>query len=174
MGLEELRVCDLFIPRTRELDVELLGELFGRRDVRAITKTPPLSFDDLDKIFWHFSSNGIYSVKSGYRLVGSANNHETSTRPPNHETTLWKLHLPPLVKVFLWRACRGCLPVLDVLRTRRLQLNPACPLCNWDSESVTHALLSCDKARDYLKLCSIGVIDLGVGTISDLLLDSTS
>ena len=35
-GLENLMVLDLFIPRTREWDIELLQELSCPRDVQAI------------------------------------------------------------------------------------------------------------------------------------------
>ena len=39
-GLENLMIHNLFIPITREWDIELLQELFCPRDVQAITQIP--------------------------------------------------------------------------------------------------------------------------------------
>ena len=47
----------------------------------------------------------------------------------------------------------GCLPILEVLRGRGMCLNSMCSICNQESETVCHALISCSKvSNSYMKL----------------------
>ena len=40
LGLENIRVCDLFIPSHSNWDVELVNEIFNDRDAREILSIP--------------------------------------------------------------------------------------------------------------------------------------
>lgn len=62
-------VKDLMLPGYREWDFELIDEYFVARDVAAITNIllSPSSLEDNQ--IWHFTKNGIYVVKSAYRLA---------------------------------------------------------------------------------------------------------
>lgn len=35
---------------------------------------------------------------------------------------LWKIPIPPRIRFFMWKACTDCLPVLENLRNRGLQI----------------------------------------------------
>ncbi|XP_071714500.1 uncharacterized protein [Rutidosis leptorrhynchoides] len=57
--------------------------------------------------------------------------------------------VPKKVEVFVWRATKERLPVLSELDKRRIDLHSViCPLCDSNTESVSHSLLTCDKVRD--------------------------
>ena len=129
-GLENLMVMDLFILRTREWDIELLQELSCPRDVQAIAQTPASTTRGGDQLIWHFTKNGMYLVKSGYRLSLIGRDQHVSAGNRGNWLTIWNLKLPPRVKIFLCRACLGCLPVRATLQGRGVQLNPLCPICH--------------------------------------------
>ncbi|TXG48048.1 hypothetical protein EZV62_027342 [Acer yangbiense] len=64
-----------------------------------------------DSFCWHFTKDGEYTVKSGYK-----------------------------VKVFLWRACNEWIPTLVNLTKRKVPVHGLCPMCTNSFETTIHAL----------------------------------
>ncbi|KAF7814531.1 uncharacterized protein G2W53_028500 [Senna tora] len=60
---------------------------------------------------------------------------------------LWKLPMLSRYKVFLWRACWGIIPTVETLDRRDMEINEVCPMCNYDSESIFHALIDCTEIQ---------------------------
>lgn len=56
---------------------------------------------------------------------------------------LWDIHIPTHVKLFLWRACRDCLPTRTRLCSKQVRCPSLCEMCGTDIESRWHALISC-------------------------------
>ena len=61
---------------------------------------------ELDLLGWHYTDDGIYSVKSGYWL----NTHLPDNNPiqqtwgdPLLKQKIWKCSSPPKIKHFLWK-----------------------------------------------------------------------
>lgn len=69
-GVENL-VSDLIDDQTRQWRRELTYHVFVPYDAEIICSIPLSRFASIDKIVWHFSTNGLYTVKSGYRLIKS-------------------------------------------------------------------------------------------------------
>lgn len=64
-----------------------------------------------DKIIWSFTSNGVYTIKSGYKIGMNFIKRPCPNEGPStlhQDTKLWKYihHLPvqPKIKSFLWKA----------------------------------------------------------------------
>jgi hypothetical protein len=111
-GLENMRVSDLMIPKERRWDWNLLEALFLPRDVLAISSIPLSASVLKGKRIWHFSKNGMYTAKSGYRVA-------LETEKPE----LWNdLKLPLKIKFFLWRACTESIPTRLSLRQRGVEI----------------------------------------------------
>lgn len=73
---------------------------------------------------------------------------------------LWKdTQIIPKLKVFVWRAIHGALPVKEVLAVRIHHIDPTCQICGRGPETIMHALFKCDFARAMWL-----VSDLGLGT----------
>ena len=87
---------------------------------------------------------------------------------------IWSLMLPPLIKLFLWRACMGCLLVLEVLRSRGICLNSMCYVCDQEPEMVCHALISCSKVSTYFVNTNLDVSAFGAGSLVDFFLTRVS
>lgn len=66
------------------------------------------------------------------------------------------MQVPPKVKNFLWRACSNCLPTKTNLWSKRVEVNPLCPLCNLERETTTHCLVSCSFASSCWLAAGIG------------------
>lgn len=59
---------------------------------------------------------------------------------------LWRCFCPPKVLLFLWRGCSGALATNEACFKRRCNVNPICPICGLEEETIEHALLLCDYA----------------------------
>nr|GLL16747.1 uncharacterized protein LOC109177106 [Ipomoea trifida] len=97
-------------------DLELLEDLFVHQDVALIKSIPIAEHKQEDKLIWIHEDQGNYSVKSCYKkLQGSF----TSQQVP-FWTKVWRMHLPPKIKAFLWQLFSKSLPTVDQLRARRV------------------------------------------------------
>ncbi|KAK2637663.1 hypothetical protein Ddye_025458 [Dipteronia dyeriana] len=56
---------------------------------------------------------------------------------------LWRLELPVKIILHIWRACRGCIPIMTNLAKRGLQVDHWCSLCGSRTETTIYALWRC-------------------------------
>ncbi|KAK4401671.1 putative mitochondrial protein [Sesamum angolense] len=108
----DIFLTDIFLP----LDCEvILGIPLGRTVCE-------------DLLIWHYSTNGLFSVRSAYHLACSMEESPCSSNLKETEHSwwrrLWQTHLPGKVKIFVWRACLNALPTGRNL-SRRIP-GPAC------------------------------------------------
>ncbi|XP_074366433.1 uncharacterized protein LOC141707268 [Apium graveolens] len=89
---------------------------------------------------------GQYSVKSAYVHIQNTKVSPSSADDSGFWKKLWKLKIPSKIKNFFWRATSGFLPTKDLLRTRKVNVNELCPICNEAPKTVMHALVSCNFA----------------------------
>jgi len=87
----------------------MLGNLWRNRT----TLLPRLA-----KILAMSETNGIYSVRSGYRISLSQHLDLSAHRCDGNWALLWNLKVPPKVKSCLWRSCRNALPTRVRLQDR--------------------------------------------------------
>lgn len=58
---------------------------------------------------------------------------------------IWNIQGPPKLRHFLWRACKGSLPVYEVMLRRHIRESSLCPCYNEASESICYAIVDCVK-----------------------------
>lgn len=103
-----------------------------------------------DHLSWHFEKSGCFSVKSGYRLALS---EKLKTSVSNSSliqkwwSLLWSLHLPPKVRIFIWRVYLDATPSLANLWKRKVVPLPHCARCGSGMETTTHSLFWCGKTK---------------------------
>ncbi|CAN1820886.1 hypothetical protein LINPERHAP1_LOCUS29287 [Linum perenne] len=68
-GLEEYTVHDLMMYDMPNWDENFIRAAFNENDEGAILSMPLTCTDKLDERVWHHERNGVYSVKSAYRLL---------------------------------------------------------------------------------------------------------
>ncbi|KAJ9560185.1 LOW QUALITY PROTEIN: hypothetical protein OSB04_005345 [Centaurea solstitialis] len=152
-----LTVRELMDPQNLRWNVDLIHQLFCPRDCAKILQIPLPSVSREDKLIWHWTQDGNYSVKSSYRTI-------TETLAPTRHLfvngdwkLIWKSNIPNKVKYFVWRALREILPTQSALQTRGIHVSPLCPLCNRNIENVWHALVDCPSIRPIWQ--EAGVLD---------------
>lgn len=147
-----LKVSDLIDFTKRMWDTQKLQDLFAPSDVQILMRNQP-TVSARDSWVWQHTRSGVYTVKTGYELAFSVNKKELLTfhtaRPSLNplKAQVWRLQAPSKLKVFLWKALSGALPVLDALRTRGMKCDMVCQTCGMDGESINHVLFTCTLAR---------------------------
>ena len=151
---EEMRVSELKDTRGA-WNIPLITTMFPPEDVEAILSIPESRGGRPDKLRWHFTQDGEYSVQIGYRVATEATVMEgPSSKSGNGEwwNKLWSLNIPPKVKSFLWRVCRGWIPTRTLLQHRHISSDGRCPVCVTEGETIHHAFWGCHWAKKVWKL----------------------
>ncbi|KAL8531537.1 hypothetical protein ACS0TY_008219 [Phlomoides rotata] len=145
-GWEAVLVSDLFVPGTRVWNMELINWIFTEEDRDAILKTTPGMGDAGDRLIWHYTRNGVYSVKSAYslgmQLVGEGNEAGHAAWK-----IIWKIKCSPRAKHCLWRFARGFVPVNTRLRRIGVDVPQLCSLCAAATETIWHLTVDCPYSR---------------------------
>lgn len=70
--------------------------------------TPKLSSNEEDVWVWDHSNTGSYTVSEGYNWLRDL---QLEQHPQEDWKWVWKLAVPEKVRLFVWRAVHGALPV---------------------------------------------------------------
>ena len=137
----DLKVSD-FIENKQWNAQKLNASLHSPTIVQKILGLPiPLS-DIPDSICWELSSSGAFTTKSATWLA-----HDNAQEEPSWPFKgIWHLDIMPKIQIFLWQMCHNALPVTgNFIHTRMsaTQLDPQCPLCATDIESIDHLFQGC-------------------------------
>ncbi|KAL0385690.1 UNVERIFIED_CONTAM: hypothetical protein Sradi_2963300 [Sesamum radiatum] len=107
-----------------------------------------------DKIVWHFTSSGVFPIKSAYHLAIEQKRRNLAQPSMIHSPTLiegwrglWSAKVPNKIRVFAWRLCTGALPLGSNLLKRLPESEICCPLCEHPDECDRHTFLLCPFAR---------------------------
>lgn len=94
-----------------------------------------------DEISWSLSSNGEYSVSSGYELIkGWSDIQDIDMKVYDR---IWKLKASERVRSFIWLLLKGGI-LTNVERNRQhLSTTSSCACCNADDESLCHLFRDC-------------------------------
>lgn len=128
-------------------DCDLMRDIFIQEDVEKILKIPISLMNQEDKWIWLGDNKGQYTVKSGYRVLSRAFPQFYVGNPSFNWLKLWNLAIPPTLKNFVWRVLHECLPTLENLRRRFVDVQPLCGVCKLTSESLEHIFLTCPFAN---------------------------
>ncbi|KAL0449059.1 UNVERIFIED_CONTAM: Chaperonin 60 subunit beta 4, chloroplastic [Sesamum latifolium] len=126
---------------------QLIREEFDSIDSKHILSIPLPREQRQDEIIWHFGKQGNFTVRNGYFLACQLSSEASSSVLVKKWGFLWRLHLPPKIKLFLSRVCFKAFPILENLNSRGLRLDSGCPLCGCLGEVTMHVLVNCSFAR---------------------------
>jgi len=88
-------------------------------------------------MIWHFSSNGVYSSQSLYKVI----NFRGIKIKIVHISAVWELKIPPHVHFFLWLVINNRVLTRDNLVKRRKVEDGSCLFCA-EKETIQHAFLN--------------------------------
>ena len=95
--------------------------------------------DDKDEVKCTLTKKGVYTVKSFYR-------HLIENGIKYLHLYMWKIKMPPRIKVFMWLALRNSILTKDNLLRRGWKGDDRCPFCG-RKENINHLFLSFSVAR---------------------------
>ncbi|KAL0331177.1 UNVERIFIED_CONTAM: hypothetical protein Sangu_1663200 [Sesamum angustifolium] len=151
-------VRDLISEDLHDWNVELIRAMFWPEDRDLILQTPLSLVGSVDLLVWHYSKNGIFSVRSAYHLALSISAKASSSGtgwPSQLWHKVWQAPAPNKVKLFIWRAVRNILPTASNLQRRIPYDNFSCPLCESVSEGPIHTFFHCAFARQVWALSNV-------------------
>ena len=139
------RVHDLFIPGTRCWNEGEVRKSFMTIEANEVLKIKPSMRLEEDVVAWAFEKNDCYSVRSAYRALkeeqtamAMAASSETSVSDDSgFWAKLWKLDVPPKVRVFWWRVLHNSLPAKLELLRRHIEKESYCEVCGDPSCQVS-------------------------------------
>jgi len=134
-------------------NVEAIRALVLPIDAAAILRQP-LGQGDGDFWAWEPERSRIYSVRSAYKIIYRRKWEESFGHLPSSSgdamwKKIWKLEVPPKVRVFWWRVLHEFLPMKQILFRRHIEPEAFCEVCGEPEESIRHVLLDCTVARQF-------------------------
>ena len=141
-------------------------------------KSIPLSIQPLDdRIIWAKSANGLFTVRSAYKLAINL------SRPINYGSSsddsqtkkflklIWMIQAPHKVRHFIWRACQDILPTKKNPVQRKVLHDDRCNECHEEAETSGHLFWSCPRAREVWSCTKIhfGIAPVKIHSCFDLM-----
>jgi len=118
-----------------------------------------------DSFCWGLHSSGEFATKSATWL---AHTTKPLSQPDWHFRWIWKIDTMPKIQIFLWQIFHYAIPMRGVLFRRGWNIDPVCPLCLNDIESMDHLFLECVISSRVLE-CAVHQ-----GWISHSILDTSN
>ncbi|KAF8080174.1 hypothetical protein N665_0969s0003 [Sinapis alba] len=116
-----LRVNDLFVSGTTQWDIQKIRSLVTEEDTNNILRIRPSFTGYKDQLCWIFSATGTRS-KQGTICKKNMDREQHMIQVPistrtntsvNMITRLWKINIPPKIKIFWWKLLHNGLPVAE-------------------------------------------------------------
>lgn len=145
-------VSDFIDPISRSWNFELLSTHLWEVDRQRVLSISIGGETAQDRLIWHYSKTGSFTVKSCYHMIISSDYGESSNLGVGGGQSgstsinwdlIWRLKVPPKVHMFLWRATLDILPHYAELCRRRIRSTPTCDRCNIAEETTNHVLFGC-------------------------------
>jgi hypothetical protein len=95
--------------------------------------------DEPDMASWKLENIGKFSVKSTYNAL-------TSSDGGPHFKYIWKVKIPPKIKIFLWLVANDVILTKDNMVKQNWKGEPSCYFCR-QPETVNHLLFTCSIAK---------------------------
>lgn len=141
-------------PDRKEWNEVLIRQKNYPFDADGICKLSIPSAEVVDCIAWHYEKNGVFSVKSAYKLAASiAESDQIPSNSSNDSNDrsiwdlIWKTKVPGKVRIFGWRVATNTLATKKNKWKRTLELDPICSICGNGEEDEFHAVMTCTKSR---------------------------
>ena len=135
-----------FVRNQKSWDIIKIRNMFNTVDTETILSTRIPQNSTNDRIAWTHSTNGRYSVKSGYHYWQAANNSVNDVQQLDGWGRIWNLCVHHKIRVFLWRLCRNNVPVRYRLRGKGILVPISCTMCSGDIEHLLHLFFDCPFA----------------------------
>ncbi|KAL6183086.1 hypothetical protein ACLB2K_044497 [Fragaria x ananassa] len=133
-------------------NMQKLLQVLDQETVKQITGIPIHVSNQRDECIWGPATDGRFSIKSATWLqYQNLEKHQQS----DLINKVWKLDVPPKVKLFGWLLLRGRLKTRDRLSKFGYIDDNSCPLCDNDNETADHLFGHCNFTTEVFRLAGI-------------------
>lgn len=148
-------VSGLWMPGTRNWNLQLLTNTFSDQATQIIAATQPIHSDQEYILRWTPAKNGLCTTKAIYNHLSTQQIiplPSTGSRSIAHDANqilqqAWKSKsLPPLLKTFVWRLIRRALATAERAGRYSTHINQQCAYCGL-IENDFHLFFHCDLPR---------------------------
>jgi hypothetical protein len=152
-GVTQNMVQDLIIPLSKSWNRGIITKLFYPIEAQQVLNIPITDINYQDELCWPKTTDGTYTVKSGYHAIKEWDNKtgDPSTSGSNNDNPCWgknwMQNIPPKHNHLVWRILNNALPVRDNLNKRGIHCYPLCPRCNSKIEDINHVFKECIWAQ---------------------------
>ena len=147
---EHLMVSELFNSNRTDWEVNKLRNWIVSGDIETIKSIKLCSTAKDDLIGWHYTKDGMYTVKSAYWLATHLPNIDGLPPPPGNVTLkqlLWKINTAPKLQHFCWKLLSGAIATGEMLRYRHINRDSTCKRCCAAEETTQHLFFDCEYAK---------------------------
>lgn len=130
--------------------VDTDDEIAQFEKLQLIISTQDIVLTREDEVIWPLTSDGNFSVKSAYKEL----KNEPRVKVRVHK--IWKLTVPPRMKVFAWLVFYDRILTMENLTRRGWNMPSRCVLCKRASENIFHLFSECQFSLEvYQNLSNI-------------------
>ncbi|XP_074304136.1 uncharacterized protein LOC141638690 [Silene latifolia] len=155
---DQVSLSSLLLPNGdwNPTPVYRIFEVASAREITCLEHPHPPT-DDF--IYWKFTEDGRYTIKSGYKfLFGESRRTRPLTSFPHFPwLTLWKMKYSTSFSIFFWKIAHNILPNLTKLSRRGFSIDIQCALCGSAPETLEHLFRSCTIAQHIWKSSLLGI-----------------
>ena len=145
-----MRVADLIDKDAGCWREEMVRQTFLPLDAELVLRIPLCTSWPEDKLIWHFTSNGVFLVRSAYHLIRSIRRSDTPSSSGDLGKSIWKviwaLDVPPRIQLFEWRVRVQVLAIRSNIARRIPNFDMKCEICGHLEDSDSHTLFECSLA----------------------------
>jgi hypothetical protein len=156
---QDARVSKLLDHDSNWWNIELIHNVFTAEEANEIYGMVVCPRSKVDRLVWAGTKDGEFSVRSAYHMIkeqcsreeGSCSNVQQMRRLWKD---IWSIKGSRVVKTFMWQACNDIFPTKEKLFKKNITLDPLCPICNLEVETLGHTLWTFNAAKDVWIECS--------------------
>ncbi|XP_074266286.1 uncharacterized protein LOC141588759 [Silene latifolia] len=142
-----MKVGELMVQGERRWDRGMIESLFLPFEAERILQVRLSEEVREDDWCWEHEKDGVYSVRSGYRLLAGSSSGEGEQSDSMAARwiwkAIWKIPVLPRIKAFMWQLCNEALPTRANIAARMGQVDTACPRCQSNVETCLHVVRDC-------------------------------
>lgn len=103
-----------------------------------------------DRLAWSTNSHGKFDLKSAYKLATPSDECQEFK---GH--WIWKSKIIPKIQFFVWKYFHNSIGVKVCLVSRGINLDPLCPQCREEPETIIHMFWDCWRSKETWKQLGI-------------------
>lgn len=94
-------------------------------------------------MYWELTGDEKFSSNSCYKLIISNDKNSTDF------SWIWDMRCPNKIQILLWKCLHNKLPTRSYLNHIGLNIDPTCPVCKEENESIKHIFTNCKAVLNY-------------------------